>query len=80
MVSRHEIESAVRKLVAAEMRCRPEDVDLSKTPDELGIDSLNRLEIVVELEEAVQCEVPDAGLAAGQTLKQLVDIICRAKS
>lgn len=39
---------------------------------ELGIDSLSKLEMVMEIEERLQCDLPEVGLSACESLKDLV--------
>lgn len=41
---------------------------------DLGIDSLSKLEMVMEIEEALSCDLPEVGLSACQTLGDLINL------
>lgn len=52
------IESRVIKIIAEQAILEPEDVSLSSTLEELGIDSLGLVESIFAIEEAFDIAVP----------------------
>lgn len=49
--------------------------DKSKLQDELGIDSLDIVELVMELEEMFECTIPDEDYEHTQTFGELIEIV-----
>lgn len=78
-MDRAAIETAVRKAMAEATGCEPDRVDLTQTPFELGIDSLTRLEALMQIEDELQIDIPDSGLSDRQSLNDLIDDICNPK-
>ncbi len=50
-------------------------VDNASFLDDLGADSLDQVELVMKLEEAFGCEIPDDAAAKITTIKSAVDYI-----
>lgn len=48
---------AIAKIIAERTDCAAEDVKLESTFTELGIDSLDTVELLMELEDEVGCEI-----------------------
>lgn len=48
---------AIAKIIAERTDCAVEDVKLESTFTELGIDSLDTVELLMELEDEVGCEI-----------------------
>ena len=76
--SREEIESGVREIIAQVMRLKTDEVkndDLMK--DGIGCDSLDCVEIVIELEKEFDINIPDneVDAAAGWTVSELCDYV-----
>ncbi len=51
------IKEKVIEILAQYKDCAPEDIDVSKTFEELNLDSLDTVEIVMNLEEAFEIEL-----------------------
>ena len=76
--SREEIESGVRKVIA---RCMDLETDEVKNDalmrDDIGCDSIDCVEIVIELEKEFDINIPDneVDAAAGWTVSELCDYV-----
>ncbi|HET7205651.1 MAG TPA: phosphopantetheine-binding protein [Terriglobales bacterium] len=60
-------------IVAAVKRVDPETIRLDASFEELGFDSLDKLNMLFELENAFDIEVPDDEARAIETVKQMVE-------
>jgi len=60
-------------IVASVTGRTPEVLRTDATFDELGIDSLDRLNILFELESAFDIDIPDEEARGIQTVKQIVE-------
>ncbi len=71
-----DIEQRVKKIVAEQLGANEVDVKLeSSFVDDLGADSLDTVELVMALEEAFECEIPDEEAEKITTVKQAVDYV-----
>jgi acyl carrier protein len=71
-----DIEQRVKKIVAEQLGANEADVKLeSSFVDDLGADSLDTVELVMALEEAFECEIPDEEAEKITTVKQAVDYV-----
>ena len=76
--SREEIESCVREIIAKVMRLKTDEVKLDDLmKDGIGCDSLDCVEIVIELEKEFDISIPDneCDAAAGWTVSELCDYV-----
>lgn len=76
--SREEIESGVREVIARCMQLKTDEVkndDLMK--EDIGCDSIDCVEIVMELEKEFDINIPDneVDAAAGWTVSELCDYV-----
>jgi acyl carrier protein len=76
--SREEIESGVREVIASVTGLKTDDVkndDLMK--EDIGCDSIDCVEIVMELEKEYDINIPDneCDAAAGWTVSELCDYV-----
>jgi acyl carrier protein len=71
-----DIEQRVKKIVAEQLGANEADVKLeSSFVDDLGADSLDTVELVMALEEAFECEIPDDEAEKITTVQQAVDYV-----
>jgi acyl carrier protein len=71
-----DIEQRVKKIVAEQLGANEADVKLeSSFVDDLGADSLDTVELVMALEEAFECEIPDEDAEKITTVQQAVDYV-----
>lgn len=71
-----DIEQRVKKIVAEQLGANEADVKLdSSFVDDLGADSLDTVELVMALEEAFECEIPDEEAEKITNVQQAVDYI-----
>lgn len=71
-----DIEQRVKKIVAEQLGANEADVKLeSSFVDDLGADSLDTVELVMALEEAFECEIPDEEAEKITTVQQAVDYV-----
>lgn len=70
------IEEQVKNIVAEQLGVKEEEVTANASfVDDLGADSLDTVELVMALEEAFECEIPDEEAEKITTVQQAVDYI-----
>ena len=70
----------VKKIVAEQLGVNEADIkNESSFVDDLGADSLDTVELVMALEEEVECEIPDDQAEKITTVQQAVDYILAGK-
>ena len=74
-----EIESQLKKLVAMRLGARAADIgeETSLTVD-LGVDSLEMVGLIVEIEDEFQIDIPDEDAIHLATVRQLTDYVALA--
>ncbi len=70
-----EIRNKVTSIIAQILRISKEGITEEVTLEDLGADSLNRVEFVMELEESFGVEIKDEDAETLDTLGQTVDYI-----
>ncbi|HYX67902.1 MAG TPA: phosphopantetheine-binding protein [Terriglobales bacterium] len=63
----------VMALIAAVKRIPPEQVSLDKTFEELGMDSLDNMNLLFEVESTFNISIPDEEARAIRNVRQVVD-------
>ena len=53
-----EVRQKVIEILAEQAMLEPSDIDMTQTPEELGLDSMGMVECVFGIEEAFDIEVP----------------------
>ncbi|HKV95087.1 MAG TPA: acyl carrier protein [Candidatus Angelobacter sp.] len=76
------VEEKVKQIIVDQLGVEPEDVTPAASfVDDLGADSLDRVELIMSLEETFGMEIPDEDAEKISTVKDAVDYIQRnAKS
>ena len=75
-MQRAQIEEKVKEIVSEQLAVAIEKIkDESSFQDDLGADSLDIVELVMSLEEAFECEIPDDEAEKISTVKQAIDYI-----
>ena len=70
----------VKKIVAEQLGVNEADIkNESSFVDDLGVDSLDTVELVMALEEEFECEIPDDQAEKITTVQQAVDFILANK-
>jgi acyl carrier protein len=70
------IEDQVRNIVAEQLGVKEEEVTAEASfVDDLGADSLDTVELVMALEEAFECEIPDDEAEKITTVQLAIDYI-----
>jgi acyl carrier protein len=68
-----DIEQRVREIISKHLDVAPERVTLEASfVDDLGADSLDQVELVMSLEEAFGCEIPDE---ASEKIQRVQDAV-----
>lgn len=74
-MDKEEIFMRVRQIVAEHLDLDPSCLEEGTTFADVGADSLDVVEILMELEEKLEIEIPDAKVEGVQSLGQLVEVI-----
>jgi acyl carrier protein len=78
-MSRDEILALVIRHVADTMDdLSAADIDPDRSLTELGLTSLDAVEVVTRSQRALQVKVPRSQLRKARTVNQLVDVLCHA--
>ena len=71
-----DIEARVKKIIAEQLGVPEADVTNEKAfVADLGVDSLDTVELVMALEEEFECEIPDEDAEKITTVQQAVDYV-----
>ena len=71
-----DIEARVKQIVVEQLGVSEEEVTATASfVDDLGADSLDTVELVMALEEAFDCEIPDEDAEKITTVKQALDYV-----
>ena len=63
----------VRSIIASVRRVPIETVSLNSSLEDLGIDSVEGLTLIFELEDAFKIDIPDEGFERSRTVRELID-------
>ena len=75
------IEEQVKNIVAEQLGVKEEEVTAEASfVDDLGADSLDTVELVMALEEAFECEIPDEEAEKITTVQQAIDYVKESAS
>jgi len=70
------IEARVRKIVAEQLGVAEADIkNESSFVEDLGADSLDNVELVLALEEEIECAIPDEEAEKITTVQQAIDYV-----
>ena len=67
------VENKVCEIIAQQKRISPEQVTIDSTFDELGLDSLDAVNILFELEGAFDISIPDEKARQIKNVRQMVE-------
>ena len=68
------------QIIAKSKNIPPETITLASTFDELNIDSLDKINISFEVEEAFSIEIPDEALGTLKTVGDMVEGVTRLRA
>lgn len=75
-INKDQIEKQIRKIVAEQLGLDESEVKKeSSFQEDLGADSLDSVELVMALEEAFGCEIPDEEAEKLTTVQKAVDYV-----
>ena len=72
------IQDDVITAVAEVLKKSPEDIAADSTFDELGVDSLDGIEIVMQLEDKYDIEISDEDARSMKSVRQVVETLEKA--
>ena len=76
-----DIEARVKNVIQQQLGVREEDIiDEASLHDDLGVDSLDHVEIGMAMEEEFEIEIPDADWEPLKTVKDVIEYIEGRKS
>jgi len=70
-----DITERVRNIVAERLNVNPEEVTLETTFEDLGADSLDVMDLIMELEQEFDIEIPDEDAEKIRTIEDTVNYI-----
>jgi acyl carrier protein len=70
-----DIAERVRNIVAERLNVNPEEVTLETTFEDLGADSLDVMDLVMELEQEFDIEIPDEDAEKIRTIEDTIKYI-----
>ena len=73
----NEIASRCIAIIAKSKSIPPDSITLATTFDELNVDSLDKINISFEVEEAFNVEIPDEALGTIKTVGDMVDGVAK---
>jgi acyl carrier protein len=76
----NEIASRCIDIIAKSKGISPDSITLASSFDELNIDSLDKINISFEVEEAFSVEIPDDALGTIKTVGDMVDGVARLQA
>ena len=76
----NEIASRCIDIIARSKSISPDTVTLASTFEELNIDSLDKINISFEVEEAFNIDIPDEALGTIRTVGDMVDGVTKLQS
>jgi acyl carrier protein len=75
-----ELTQRVLKVIADSQKLPPEKVTIDSTFEELGIDSLDGVNILFALENEFNISIPDEGVQSLRTMRQMVEALDKLTS
>jgi acyl carrier protein len=76
----NEIASRCIEIIAKSKSISPDTISLASTFDELNVDSLDKINISFEVEEAFNVEIPDEALGTIKTVGDMVDGVAKLQA
>jgi acyl carrier protein len=76
----NEIASRCIDIIAKSKSISPDTVTLASTFDELNVDSLDKINISFEVEEAFDIEIPDDALGTIKSVGDMVEGVARLRA
>lgn len=70
-----ELTQRILKVIADNQKLPPEKVTVDSTFEELGIDSLDGVNILFALESEFSIDIPDEGVQGIRTVRQMMDAL-----
>ena len=70
-----ELTQRILKVIADSQKLPPEKVTIDSTFEELGIDSLDGVNILFALENEFNINIPDEGVQSLRTMRQMVEAL-----
>lgn len=79
-MNREEIEAKVKEIVAEKAECEISEVnDQTNLEETLGMDSIDRVELIMEIEKEFSITIPDDEAEKAITTKDCVDLVVKFK-
>ena len=76
----NEIASRCIDIIAKSKSISPDTITMASTFDELNVDSLDKINISFEVEEAFAVEIPDDALGTIKTVGDMVDGVTKLRA
>jgi acyl carrier protein len=70
-----ELTQRILKVIADSQKLPPEKVTIDSTFEELGIDSLDGVNILFALENEFNINIPDEGVQSLRTMRQMIEAL-----
>ena len=70
-----DIKTRVKRVIQEQTGVRPDEIADTATYDDLGMDSIDEIELVMALEEEFEIEIPDASAETFKNVQDVVDYV-----
>lgn len=74
------IQTNIYQIIAEQLGIPESQITLDATLESLGADSLDKVEIVIMLEEEFSLDIADAEFEGVETVRQVIDLVVRLRS
>lgn len=65
----------IKEIIAEQIGVKPSEIEMDSTFEDLGVDSLDAIEITMSIEEQFEVEIPDEVIEKIVSVRELADYV-----